>query len=80
MESFMDLRTDSDVSDCVKNGCVLMVSLALVKLGIHLLTNGHYGFHRDELYYLACGDHPSWGYVDHPSLTPWLAGLVRKIT
>jgi hypothetical protein len=22
------------------------------------------------MYYLACGQHPSWGYVDHPPLMP----------
>jgi len=36
----------------------------------------HYGIFRDEMYYLACGQHLSWGYVDHPPLWPFVAWLL----
>jgi Dolichyl-phosphate-mannose-protein mannosyltransferase len=49
--------------------------LAIATLTIHLLTNGQYGYQRDELYYLASGNHPAAGYVDYPSITPLLARL-----
>jgi Dolichyl-phosphate-mannose-protein mannosyltransferase len=43
--------------------------LAALKLGLHLVTAGSYGWHGDELYYKACGEHLAWGYVDHPPLS-----------
>jgi len=52
-----------------------LLGLGLVKLIAQLVTAGRYGFHRDELYYLAAGRHPSFGYVDYPPLTAMVARL-----
>ncbi len=57
----------------------LVALFAGAKLLLHLATTSGYGYFRDELYYLACADHPAAGYVDHPPLSVLWLGLVRSL-
>lgn len=62
-------------------GFTLVAFLALCKLLLHLATIGHfgYGFFIDELYFLACSEHLSWGFVDMPPLFPAVTALLRTL-
>ncbi len=61
--------------DALWSDNAVLFYLALVVLVGHLLTNANYGYQRDEFYYVACGHHMAWGYVDHPPLTPVMANI-----
>jgi 4-amino-4-deoxy-L-arabinose transferase-like glycosyltransferase len=50
---------------------VLGIAAAFVALEIAM--SARYGFHRDELYFLACARHLAWGYVDQPPLVAVVA-------
>ncbi len=40
---------------------------------LHVVVNGHYGFHRDELLSFDNAQHLAWGYVVYPPVTAVLA-------
>ncbi len=54
-------------------------AIAAVKFLFHFLTARLYGFFIDELYFLACGQHLAWGYIDMPPLTAFQAWLTRHL-
>lgn len=54
---------------------LIVGGFAVGVLSLHLATNGIYGFHRDELYYLDSARHLAWGFVDYPPVTPAIARL-----
>jgi len=58
------------------SGPAIVAGIAILKLALELHAAPHYGIFRDEMYYLACGQHLGWGYVDHPPLMPFIAWLV----
>src|SRR5271157_3463895 len=53
----------------------LVFLLALAALVLHFVGSSRYGFFRDELYYIACGNHLAFGYVDQPPLIAVIARL-----
>jgi hypothetical protein len=55
---------------CIEWASLLVIAVAIAI--IHLLTNGRYGFHRDELQFLSDASHLDWGFVAYPPVTPFL--------
>jgi 4-amino-4-deoxy-L-arabinose transferase-like glycosyltransferase len=55
--------------------------LSLLALAAHLAVNalGGYGYFRDELYYLACGQRLAAGYVDQPPLVVFVMAGSRLV-
>ena len=66
------------VGNAVKSRAVWLVAAAA--FGIEMAVSGRYGYFRDELYFLAAGQHLAWGYVDQPALTPLLARVDALLT
>src|SRR5215472_17442480 len=58
---------------------VLIAGFSVIALLVHLLTNGRYGYFRDELYYIACARHLAFGYVDQPPLSILLLRLSQLL-
>ena len=58
---------------------VAIVAIAVAVGLVHLLTNGRYGFHRDELQTLSDALHMDWGFVPYPPFTPALERIALTL-
>jgi hypothetical protein len=52
---------------------------AALFIAVRFATNGILGFHVDELYYMASGRHPAFGYVDFPPIVPLLSRVETAV-
>jgi hypothetical protein len=57
---------------------VLLAIAGTVAL-VHVLTNNHYGLHRDELQTLSDALHMDWGFVAYPPFTPFVERISMRI-
>jgi hypothetical protein len=57
----------------------VVVGFILANAIAHLLLATRYGYHGDELYFIECGRHLAFGYVDHAPMIPWLARAAEEL-
>jgi 4-amino-4-deoxy-L-arabinose transferase-like glycosyltransferase len=60
------------------NRSVLAIAGAVTAILIAFAAG--YGYHRDELYFIAAGHHLAWGYADQGPLTPLIARGMTEIS
>jgi hypothetical protein len=63
------------LQDLLRTDLGILFAVAAVRVLLHCLSNGQYGFHRDELQTLDDARHLDWGFVAYPPLTPLLARM-----
>ena len=56
-----------------------VAGMAIAFVAVELACSARYGFHRDELYFLACARHLAWGFVDQPPFVPAVAWLATHL-
>src|SRR5580700_8916892 len=65
----------------------ILIGLCAAKLLLHVFTSlRHYGYFRDELYYLDMARHLDWGYVDcapliavYAKIALWMGGSLAAL-
>jgi hypothetical protein len=70
-----DLLKASMAASRSQQSAMPVLVIALLFGVAHLLTNGQYGFHRDEWQFLSDAQHLDWGFVPYPPLTAALEHL-----
>jgi hypothetical protein len=66
------VQTENGSESAIRANNLALIGIALVVALIHLLTNGLYGFHRDEFQFLSDARHLDWGFVAYPPFTPFV--------
>jgi len=73
------MTVENVVENDQRGNTLTLVGIAASIAVVHLLTNGRYGFHRDELQVLSDARHLDWGFVPYPPLTPFVERIALSL-
>src|SRR3984885_3394788 len=69
-------HADPGLRQALRLAAIFAVVKLLFQFGLTLYTQHlGYGYFRDEFYYIACGHHLAWGFVDHGPIVALQARL-----
>jgi hypothetical protein len=72
-------REITPLESCARQFADPVFLIALAVVIVHLLTNQHYGLHRDELQTLSDALHLDWGFVPYPPFTPFAERIAMQL-
>jgi hypothetical protein len=71
---------NAELRDALRVAAAFGAFLVLFHVALTLwVRHEGYGYFRDEMYYLICGRHLTWGYVDHGPLVAVQARLAETL-
>jgi hypothetical protein len=76
MEASAQASSIDAITAAISREPAIWVTALLVAI-VHAATAGRYDAQRNELYFLACGWHPDFSYVDQPPLVPLIAAATQ---
>jgi hypothetical protein len=73
------MNANTSFSERLRRANWVVIGIAIFQFALHTWVNAHDTFFRDELYYMAAGQHLDLGYLDVPPLVAWLTALSRAM-